>query len=123
MKTLTRALGGSVMVFGLLLIANNAVCGQVRIQDRFANVAGLRLHYLVAGKGDPVLAAWLRREQSHVAAIDDSTGKEPCGDRAGLARLRPIVQADDGLRQEDDGPGYSRLGRITRLSPRDCCWA
>src|SRR6266849_4231881 len=66
MKTLTRALGGSVMVFGLLLIANNTVCGQVRIQDRFANVAGLRLHYLVAGKGDPVLLLHGYAENSHM---------------------------------------------------------
>ena len=26
-----------------------------RMQDHFANVAGLRLHYLAAGKGDPPL--------------------------------------------------------------------
>jgi pimeloyl-ACP methyl ester carboxylesterase len=66
MKTLTRALCGSVLAFGLLLLANNAVCGQVRIQDRFANVAGLRLHYLVAGNGDPVLLLHGYAENSHM---------------------------------------------------------
>jgi len=54
------------MALGLLLIVNNGVCGQVRIQDGFANVAGLRLHYLVAGKGDPVLLLHGYAENSHM---------------------------------------------------------
>jgi pimeloyl-ACP methyl ester carboxylesterase len=54
------------MALGFLLIANNAVCGQERIQDRFANVARLRLHYLVAGKGDPVLLLHGYAENSHM---------------------------------------------------------
>jgi len=66
MKTVIRVLCGSLMALGLLLIASNAVCGQVRIQDRFANVAGLRLHYLVAGKGDPVLLLHGYAENSHM---------------------------------------------------------
>ena len=66
MKTLIRALYGSLITFGLLLTANNSVCGQVRIQDRFANVGGLRLHYLVAGKGDPVLLLRGYAENSHM---------------------------------------------------------
>jgi pimeloyl-ACP methyl ester carboxylesterase len=66
MKTLMRAFWGSLMVFGLLLITNNAVYGQARIQDRFANVPGLRLHYLVAGKGDPVLLLHGYAENSHM---------------------------------------------------------
>jgi len=66
MKTVIRVLRGSLMALGLLLIANNAVSGQVRIQDRFANVGGLRLHYLVAGKGDPVLLLHGYAENSHM---------------------------------------------------------
>src|SRR6266498_1752084 len=66
MKTVIRVLCGSLMALGLLLIANNAVCGQVRIQDRFATLAGLRLHYLVAGKGDPVLPLHGYAENSHM---------------------------------------------------------
>src|SRR5437667_182997 len=66
MKTLTKALVGSLMALGLLLIANNAVCRQARIQDRFASVSGLRLHYLVAGKGDPVLLLHGYAENSHM---------------------------------------------------------
>ncbi len=66
MKTVIRVLCGSLMALGLLLIVNNGVCGQVRIQDGFANVAGLRLHYLVAGKGDPVLLLHGYAENSHM---------------------------------------------------------
>jgi pimeloyl-ACP methyl ester carboxylesterase len=66
MKTLIRALCGSLMTFGFLLIANNNVCGQVRIEERFANVAGLQLHYLVAGKGDPVLLLHGYAQNSHM---------------------------------------------------------
>jgi len=33
-------------------------------QSRFANVNGVRLHYLIAGKGDPVMLLHLRFRQS-----------------------------------------------------------
>ena len=45
------------------------------ITDGYADVNGLKLHYLVAGKGDPDPAPWLRTEQSYVASIDEGTGK------------------------------------------------
>jgi pimeloyl-ACP methyl ester carboxylesterase len=66
MKTLIKAVCGSLMTFGFLLIASNTVSGQVRIEERFANVAGLRLHYLVAGKGDPVLLLHGYAQNSHM---------------------------------------------------------
>ena len=65
MKTLFRMLFVSLITFGFLLIAN-PVCGQVRIQERFANVAGLRVHYLIAGKGDPVLLLHGYAQNSHM---------------------------------------------------------
>ena len=41
------------------------------IQDRFASVNGIRLHYLVAGKGEPViLLHGYAAKQSHVATVD-----------------------------------------------------
>lgn len=65
MRTLVRVLCGSLMTLGFLLIAN-PVCGQVRIEDRFANVPGVRLHYLVAGKGEPVLLLHGYAQNSHM---------------------------------------------------------
>jgi len=56
MKMLMRTLSSSaILVFALTTYT--AVHAQKRsdIDDRFASVNGVRLHYLIAGKGDPVL--------------------------------------------------------------------
>ena len=42
------------------------VHAQERIEDRFANVNGVRLHYLIAGKGDPVILLHGYAENSHM---------------------------------------------------------
>ena len=55
MKILVRALFGVVTVFVFALSNQTLVQAQNRIEDRFANVNGVRLHYLIAGKGDPVI--------------------------------------------------------------------
>ena len=54
MKMLIRALF-SVAILVFALTTNTAVHAQKRIEDRFANINGVRLHYLIAGKGDPVI--------------------------------------------------------------------
>jgi len=55
MKMLARALFSSVGILVFALTTNTAVHAQRRIEDRFANINGVRLHYLIAGKGDPVI--------------------------------------------------------------------
>ena len=57
MKMLMRALFSSVAILVLTLATNIAVHAQKRIsiEDRFANINWVRLHYLIAGKGDPVI--------------------------------------------------------------------
>ena len=50
-----RALFGAVAVFLFALTNQSPVQAQNRIEDHFANVNGVRLHYLIAGKGDPVI--------------------------------------------------------------------
>src|SRR5882762_8529711 len=55
MKILIRALFGVVTVFVFALANQTPVQAQNRIEDRFANVNGVKLHYLIAGKGDPVI--------------------------------------------------------------------
>src|SRR5438034_7408235 len=52
MKMLTRSLF-SVAI--LLLVLATTADAQRGIQDRFSSINGLRLHYLIAGKGDPVI--------------------------------------------------------------------
>jgi pimeloyl-ACP methyl ester carboxylesterase len=57
MKMLTQALFSVAAVLVLSFTTNSIVSGQnqVAIEDRFADVNGVRLHYLIAGKGDPVI--------------------------------------------------------------------
>lgn len=66
MKTLMRALYSSAAILVVLLTTNFPVQAQKRIDDRFASVNGVRLHYLIAGKGDPVLLLHGYAETSHM---------------------------------------------------------
>lgn len=57
MEKLMRTLFGSAAIL-ILLIATNTHAqtrGRPGVEDRFAEVNGVRLHYLVAGKGNPVI--------------------------------------------------------------------
>ncbi len=63
-------------------------------QSKFAEVNGVRLHYLIAGKGDPVVLLHGYAEiEPHVAAADRKTCRQAYRYRAGSARLRSIVRA------------------------------
>ncbi len=57
MKMFMSALVSAVGVLVLVSTTNTTVQAQSRIgiEDRFAEVNGVRLHYLTAGKGDPVI--------------------------------------------------------------------
>ncbi len=55
--------------FAILLLAFTAIIpvnAQKRIEDRFAQVNGVRLHYLAAGSGDPVILLHGYAENSHM---------------------------------------------------------
>ena len=49
-----------------LLAAQAAVAQDARIESRFAEVNGIRMHYLVAGKGDPVILMHGYAQNSHM---------------------------------------------------------
>ena len=66
MKTLKRALVSGSTLFLLALATTITVHAQRQIGDRFANVNGVRLHYLTAGKGDPVILLHGYAENSHM---------------------------------------------------------
>ena len=55
MNRITRATLIVASSFILLLTINSTAQAQAQIQDRFANVEGIKLHYLIAGKGEPVI--------------------------------------------------------------------
>jgi pimeloyl-ACP methyl ester carboxylesterase len=65
MKTFMRAVLG---VTTIVLALTTSVSAQRRtaIESRFAEVNGVRLHYLIAGKGDPVLLLHGYAENSHM---------------------------------------------------------
>ena len=63
-----RWLAGLTVVLVLVLVTYTAVEAQARIgiNDRFASVNGVRLHYLTAGKGEPVILLHGYAENSHM---------------------------------------------------------
>ena len=65
MRMLIRAYSvAAILIFALT--TGLPVYAQKRIEDRFANVNGIRLHYLTAGKGDPVILLHGYAENSHM---------------------------------------------------------
>src|SRR4051812_7002361 len=64
MQILIRVVLISAVV--LILVSNSQSQGQVLIKDQFRSVPGVRLHYLIAGKGEPVLLLHGYAENSHM---------------------------------------------------------
>ena len=65
MRTIIRLLFCSAAVL-ILAVFTTPALAQRRIEDRFANVNGIRLHYLFAGKGEPVLLLHGYAQNSHM---------------------------------------------------------
>lgn len=66
MSRITRATFITVSIVILIVTINSTSLTQTQIKDRFANVNGVRLHYLVAGKGDPVILLHGYAQNSHM---------------------------------------------------------
>src|SRR5437016_8902156 len=66
MRILIRITCTGFAIVILTLTTNLAARAQTRINDRFAAVNGIRLHYLIAGKGDPVILLHGYAENSHM---------------------------------------------------------
>ena len=66
MKTITRAILIGVSIVILTLVLNFATQAQTHISDRYATVNGMSMHYLIAGKGDPVILLHGYAENSHM---------------------------------------------------------
>jgi pimeloyl-ACP methyl ester carboxylesterase len=64
-KTVLRALFcvAAIPTLGLITTFGQA---QIRIEDRFTNANGIRLHYLIAGKGEPVILLHGYAQNSHM---------------------------------------------------------
>ena len=66
MKIVKRALLSRSMLFVLALTTTITVHAQTQISNRLANVNGVWLHYLTAGKGDPVILLHGYAQNSHM---------------------------------------------------------
>jgi pimeloyl-ACP methyl ester carboxylesterase len=66
MKMFMRAAYTGAAILVLALAIHIPAEAQKRIEDRFATVNGVRLHYLIAGKGDPVILLHGYAENSHM---------------------------------------------------------
>ena len=66
MKMLIRAVHSVAAILVFALTTYLPVHAQKRIEDRFANVNGVRFHYLIAGKGDPVILLHGYAQNSHM---------------------------------------------------------
>lgn len=63
---MTKPLFSSVTILVLTLATSAAVQAQKWIEDRYANVNGTKLHYMIAGTGDPVILLHGYAENSHM---------------------------------------------------------
>jgi pimeloyl-ACP methyl ester carboxylesterase len=68
MRSLANALSGLIIGVIVLAVPSTPAAAQraVSIESRFAQVNGVRLHYLIAGKGDPVLLLHGYAQNSHM---------------------------------------------------------
>jgi alpha-beta hydrolase superfamily lysophospholipase len=66
MKTSLRAPFNGVVILILCLMTAVAARAQTSIQDRFASAGDVRLHYLIAGKGEPVILLHGYAQNSHM---------------------------------------------------------
>jgi len=57
---------GAVAATAALIGAQAAAAQDVKIEDRFADVNGISMHYLAAGKGDPVILMHGYAQNSHM---------------------------------------------------------
>lgn len=66
MKILMRVICGGAAILVSALTTCLPVHAQKPIEDRFAIVNSVRLHYLIAGKGDPVILLHSYAQNSHM---------------------------------------------------------
>ena len=81
------------------------------IKSRFAKVNGMRLHYLTAGQGDPVILLHGYAQTSHMwRPLIAELAKTHTVIAPDLRGFGQSAKPARRLRQEDDGAGHSRAG-------------
>ena len=89
------------------------------IDSRFADVNGVKLHYLAAGTGEPIILLHGYAQTSHMwrplIAELAKTHTVIAPDLRGFGQSAKPAQR---LRQEDDGAGHPRAGGVARAQAR-----
>src|SRR5580704_2996905 len=88
------------------------------MENKFADVNGVRLHYLIAGKGDPIVLLHGFAETSHMwLPLISKALRQTHSYRAGFARLRPVVHAFGWIHQSGDGAGHPCADEEPQIRP------
>ena len=104
---------GIVAAFGA--IAPAQAQDAATIDSRFAEVNGTKLHYLVAGSGDPVILLHGYAQTSHMwRPLIAELARTHLVIAPDLRGFGELGQAGKRLRQEDDGRGRPCACRIAR---------
>ena len=124
MKIFIRAVYRVAAILIFALATGLPVHAQKRIEDRFANVNGVRLHYLTAGKGDSVILLHGYAENSHMwrplmaQLAMNHTVIAP--DLRGFGQSsKPMTGYDKKTMAQDIHALAQSLGYQTR----NCCWS
>ena len=96
-----------------------AASAQDGIEHHFAEVNGVKMHYLAAGEGEPIILLHGYAQNSHMwrplMAELAKTHRVIAPDLRGFGA---IGEARRRLRQEDDGAGHPRARGVARLQAR-----
>ena len=118
MKTLVHALLGAVVIVTLGLTADTLSQTQVRVvtKNRFASVNGVKLHYLTAGKGEPVILLHGYAQNSHMwRPLMVELAKTHLVIAPDLRGFGQSSKPATGYDKKNYGAGCSRPGSVTRI--------
>ena len=105
----------SLSILSVIPAAHAQPASSTAIADRTATVNGVRMHYLMAGKGDPIILLHGYAQTSHMwRPLMTELAKTNLVIAPDLRWIGPATETRSGLRQEDDGAGRSRAGAVAR---------
>ena len=117
MNTALRRILGPLLVIAMMGLAAPALAAdaKVSIEGKYATVNGLKMHYLVAGKGEPVILLHGYAQNSHMwRPLMKELAKTHLVIAPDLRGFGDTTKAGVRLRQEDDGAGRACAGAVAR---------
>ena len=115
MTAIARTTLATIVTVAVHLSASIVSAQTIDIQSRFAEANGIRLHYLVAGSGEPVLLLHGFAETSHMwRPLILELAKTRMVIAPDLRGFDQSAKPEGGYRQEDDGAGRSCADGLAR---------